>query len=326
MAKLKIVDTDAYPQELLADEEPRYLRRQKPLVIRRRKFGRKAWKSYLRVALLAAIALVGAWMAYEGAHFLLISPQMALLHPSQIAISGNHYVPRASILEIFSADRGTSVLRIPLRDRRAEIEALPWVEDAVVRRVLPNRIQVDITERTPIAFLRQGSGMALVDIHGAIFNRPLQGDFHFPVVTGITAGMSAENRAERMRTFFDFMQQVESVRPGASSQVSEVNLSDVHDLRVTLTGLNGSAASPTRSSATVASSDVPILVYFGDSDFGAKYQTLENDISQWRATTGTIQSVDLRFSGEAIVNPDVPVTAGPRGARHAVLPAIVHSR
>ena len=35
------MDADAYPQEILADEEPKYLRRQKPLEIKRRKFGRK---------------------------------------------------------------------------------------------------------------------------------------------------------------------------------------------------------------------------------------------------------------------------------------------
>ena len=31
------MDADAYPQELLADEEPKYLRRQKPLEIKRRR-------------------------------------------------------------------------------------------------------------------------------------------------------------------------------------------------------------------------------------------------------------------------------------------------
>jgi hypothetical protein len=42
------MDADAYPQEVLADEEPKYLRRQRPLEIKRRKFGKKAWKTYLR--------------------------------------------------------------------------------------------------------------------------------------------------------------------------------------------------------------------------------------------------------------------------------------
>ena len=45
------MDAEAYPQEVLADEEPKYLRRQKPLEIKRRKFGRKAWMRYLRVSM-----------------------------------------------------------------------------------------------------------------------------------------------------------------------------------------------------------------------------------------------------------------------------------
>ena len=48
------MNAEAYPQEVLAEEEPRYLRRQKPLEIKRRKFGRKAWKTYLRVSVWVA--------------------------------------------------------------------------------------------------------------------------------------------------------------------------------------------------------------------------------------------------------------------------------
>ena len=40
------------------------------------------------------------------------------------------------------------------------------------------------TERTPVAFLRTGNELALVDADGVILDRPLEGDFHFPVVSG----------------------------------------------------------------------------------------------------------------------------------------------
>ena len=75
------MDADAFPQEVLADEEPKYLRRQRPLEIKRRKFGRKAWMTYLRVSLwiLAALALAG--MAYVTENFLLHAPAMTLIKP-----------------------------------------------------------------------------------------------------------------------------------------------------------------------------------------------------------------------------------------------------
>jgi cell division protein FtsQ len=252
------------------------------------------------------------------------SPEMSLVHPEQVSIIGNHYVSRDSVLEIFAVDRGASVLRIPLSERRRQIESIPWVEQATVRRALPDSIQVDLVERTPIAFLREGSDMALIDVHGVILDRPLEGDFHFPVVTGITPEMAPADREKRMQLFAGFTQQLDSARAGAMEQVSEVNLSDVRDLQASLTGLQGSAsaASSTRggSSEVLGQFDAPILVHFGDSDFENKYETLLADIGQWRATAGRVQSVDLRFSGEAVVNPDPAALArrgsGPAAARH----------
>ena len=237
------MDADAYPQEVLADEEPKYLRRQKPLEIKRRKFGRKAWKTYLRVTFGVGVGIAGACVAYACGHFLFASPQMALLHSSQVELAGNNYVSRGSVLAIFKQDQGRSVLRIPLTERRRQLEAIPWVEQAIVRRALPNNIEVEITERIPIAFLRQGSDLGLVDIHGVMLERPLKANFHFPVVTGIREDMTPDERERRMQLFAGFTQQVESARAHAMEQVSEVDLSDASDLRASIAGLNGDSGS-----------------------------------------------------------------------------------
>lgn len=304
------MDADAYPQEVLADEEPKYLRRQKPLEIKRRKFGKKAWKTYLRVAFWSAIGLAAAATSYALGHYLLVSPEMALIHSDQVRVTGNQYVPRGRVLEIFAADRNRSVLRIPLNERRRQLETIPWVEQATVRRALPNRIEVEITERTPIAFLRDGSDLALVDVHGVILDRPLKGNFHFPVVTGMDADMPIEDREQRMQMFAGFLQQVESARGGAMDQVSEVDLTEAKDLRATISGLqvtntSGGAA----ANDAWGNTDAPIVVHFGDSDFQSKYLTVLNDIGQWRAAAGRVESVDLRFNGEAVVNPDRTILA-----------------
>ncbi len=307
------MDADAYPQEVLTDEEPKYLRRQKPLEIKRRKFGRKAWNTYLRVAVWIVTATIGSVGAYELGHFLFASPEMALIHPEQIVLAGNHYVTPASVLEIFAADRGKSVLRIPIDQRRRQIESLSWIEQATVRRALPNRIEVEITERTPVAFVREANDMALVDVHGVILDRPVEGNFHFPVVTGIGADMALEDREKRMQLYSGFAQQIESAHAGALDQLSEVDLTDDHDVRATMTGVGGDASG--------SQADAPVLVHFGDSDFAGKYQTLVEDIGQWRAKAGPIESVDLRFSREAVVNQDRTVVAQQRPLKLAAASA-----
>ena len=309
MEKLKTMDADAYPQEVLADEEPKYLRRQKPLEIKRRKFGKKAWKTYLRVTFWSVIALSAAAASYALGHYLLASPEMALIHSDQVQITGNQYVPRGRVLEIFAADRNRSVLRVPLNERRRQLETIPWVEQATVRRALPNRIEVEIIERTPIAFLREGSDLALVDVHGVILDRPLKANFHFPVITGIGRDMPIEDREPRMQMFAGFTQQVESARAGAMEQVSEVDLTEAKDLRATISGLQVGNSSGAAGNDAWGNSDAPIIVHFGDSDFQSKYLTVLNDIGQWRAAAGRVESVDLRFNGEAVVNPDRAILA-----------------
>jgi cell division protein FtsQ len=248
---------------------------------------------------------------------------MELIHPDQVSLSGIHFVAPVSIREIFSVDRGKSVLRIPLDERRAEIETLPWVAQATVRRALPNKIEIDIVERTPVAFVRESSELALVDAHGVILDRPIEGDFHFPVVTGIDTAMPLADREARMQLFSGFTQQIESAHAGAMEQVSEVDLSAEHDVRATLTGLDGGETSGP------AFPDAPVLVHFGDNDFAAKYQILLEEFSQWRGKAGRIESVDLRFSREAVVNQDIvasaqerPSVAPPsRATRHAATAA-----
>lgn len=262
----------------------------------------------------SVVCLAMAWVAYASARFALFSPEMALIHPEQVAITGNHYVPRASVLEVFAGDRGKSVLRIPLDERRRRLESIAWVEQAAVRRALPNKIQVDITERTPIAFLRDGGEMALVDVHGTVLDPPLEGDFHFPVVTGIQSDMPQEDREARMHLFSGFAQQIQSVRGDAMEQVSEVDLSDEHDVRATLVGLRATGVS---SAEALNSVSTPVLVHFGDTDFAAKYRTLIERIGEWSATAGTVESVDLRFNGQAVVNPDMAKSAAQPPAKPA---------
>jgi len=286
-------EPDYLPADALAEDEPKYLRRQKPVEIRKRKFSRKAWPLYRRV-LVGGIAVISTGFAlYEAANYLLYSPGVLLHSADQIEIQGNRFVPADSITEKFSADMGRSVVRVPLTERREALESLAWVEEAHVQRVLPNRIRVEITERSPVAFLRTGSDLSLVDAQGVILDRPADGEFRFPVVGGIGESMAREERAKRMNLYVQFMKEIEAVQPGAEDHVSEADLSDAADLRVTLTGL-GTASGNAR----------PILVHFGDSDFGNRYHLLAENIDQWRASAGSVDSVDLRFARQVVVNPE----------------------
>jgi cell division protein FtsQ len=285
-------ESEIYQQEALADAERRYLRRQKPVEVRRRRFSRSGWPAVRRRIVIGVATVCAILVLYQGARFFLFSPTVKLAAYDQIEVVGNHYVSRAAVTERFAADLGQSILRVPLEQRRATLENIPWVAQAGVQRALPNHIRVELIERTPVAFLRTTAGLTLLDAQGVILERPLEAEFHFPVVTGLTEAMPLADREKRMRLFLDFLRDVDLARPGAGDNVSEVDLADAGDVRATLTGL-----------AALEAQD-SLLVRFGDQDFVNKYRLLLDNLDQWHARTGRIESVDLRFARQVVVNPE----------------------
>jgi cell division protein FtsQ len=293
-------EADSYRPEMMADDEPRYLRRQKPVEIRRKKFSGRGWPFYRRVLVLSFAGVAGVTAAVYGVQFLLYSPGM-LLKPDQIELRGSRIVSREAVLQQFVHDRNRSVLRVPLDARRSQLEQIPWVESASVQRILPNRLRVELTERTPVAFARNGAELALIDAHGVILDRPRGEDLHFPVVTGVSEELPRDQREKRMQTFEEFMRNIELVRGGSSDRVSEVDLSNPKDVRVVMTGL---------ASANDAQA---VTIHFGSSEFTGKYKMLVDNFSQWQANAGRVQSIDLQYSRQVVVNPDA--SAGTSAAR-----------
>ncbi len=290
-------EQEAYRPELIADEEPKFLRRQKPVEIRRKKIGGKSWSFYRRVFFWSLVTVVVLTLAIIGTRFALHSPQMLLLRPDQIDVRGNHVVPREEIQKIFFPDRKKSVLQVPLDSRRSQVQELSWVEEASIQRILPNRLRVEITERTPIAFCRNGAELTLIDSHGVLLDRPEGEDFHFPIVTGLSENMPREEREKRMKTYQEFMKAIDLVKPGSADRISELDLGNPRDLHVVITGLAGAADSQA------------VTVHFGQSDFTNKYRTLIENFSQWQASVGRVQSIDLQYSRQVVVNPDTSAPA-----------------
>src|ERR1700751_2919323 len=103
-------EPDYLPADALAEEEPKYLRRQKPVEIRKRKFSRKTWPLYRRVLAGGIAALVLGYALYQAGIYFLFSPGIMMDRADQIEIQGNRFVSPDSIVEKFSADMHHSVV------------------------------------------------------------------------------------------------------------------------------------------------------------------------------------------------------------------------
>jgi hypothetical protein len=145
--------------------------------------------------------------------------------------------------------------------------------------------------------LRNGAELALIDAHGVILDRPEGEDLHFPIVTGLPESMSREEREKRIQTYQEFLRDADLIRSGSSDRVSEIELSNAKDLRVVMTGL------------TSATDSQAVTIHFGNNDFTGKYRMLVENFAQWQANAGRVQSIDLQYSRQVVVNADSSSTA-----------------
>jgi len=268
------------------------------------------------VALLGLGAIAIGYFAVRNALF--HDDRFAITTSSEIQIVGNQRLSREQVLSVFGADLERNIFKVPLAERRADLERLPWVAHATVIRILPNSIRVSVTERTPVAFVRQGTQVGFVDAEGVLLDMPQEaaGDpqYSFPVLTGLSADDPLSARAARMEVYRRFMQELDSSGEHLTQSLSEIDLSNPEDVK-----------------ALIASGSSDILVHFGDEDFLNRYRLFQQNLPQWKAQYPKLASVDARYehqfvlemeSGAAVpLAGDGKTAAKPNGAAVAAKPA-----
>lgn len=180
----------------------------------------------------AAVVLSAALFALHLIEqFLIMDPRFALGEPgdeSSLQISGAAHASRPAIQKIFADDEGASVYLIPLAERRDAVRDIPWVREASVARVWPNRVIVRVQERTPVAFVRLNSSrFGLIDAEGVILP-PATDRFKLPVLAGVRASDAVVARRQGVQR----MLRLTAELGDATANISEIDVSDGDNLKV----------------------------------------------------------------------------------------------
>jgi cell division protein FtsQ len=279
---------DARLVDLDVDEESPFLRGQKRVSARRSSLPRKAanrllWASVAGV-FLCAFALGAAALYHYGER----SWRFRVESSDNIEISGMENVTKAQILEVMGADIGRNIFFVPLAQQKVQLEQIPWVESASVMRFVPNRLKVEIHERTPVAFARVGPRIALIDAGGTLMELPRNHKYSFPVILGMNAGEPLSTRAPRMKAYNELVRELDSGGAHYSQDLSEIDLSDLDDLKVRVNDPAGD-----------------VLVELGSSNFLKRYKIYVSHVQVWRQQFQKLESVNLRYDNQVIVNPDL---------------------
>jgi cell division protein FtsQ len=228
------------------------------------------------ILLLAVVSVAGRRVHA----FVLTDPQFTMGR-RQFTVQGAVHASRSKIVRVFESDFDRSVFAVPLAERRRRLLAIDWIRDAHVSRIWPNRIEVRVTERTPVAFVSfrpyedtSGAKVALIDSFGVILERPAQGKFAFPVLTGVMPNHSERERKRRVEAMLELMQELGPL----GSSVSEVD-----------------AASPENLGVVAEVDGVTVQLALGEGDYHRRLQGFIDHFPEIRKATPDARSFDLRL-------------------------------
>jgi len=279
---------DARLVDLDVDEESPFLRGQKRVSARRGSLPKKTANRLLWATGAAAILLAAAIAAAALYEYGERSWRFRVESSDNIEVTGMQNATKAQIMEVMGADIGRNIFFIPLAQQKAQLEQIPWVESASVMRFVPNRLKVEIHERTPIAFARVGPRISLIDAGGTLMELPLKHKYSFPVIVGMNPGEPLSTRAARMKSYNELVRELDASGAHYSQGLSEVDLTDTEDVKVLAADANGE-----------------VLVHLGSGNYLQRYKTYVTHVQQWRQQFDKLESVDLRYDGQIIVNPDL---------------------
>jgi|SRR5271156_5248849 len=296
---------DARLVNLDVDEESPFLRGQKRVSARRSSLPKKTANRLLWSMAAAALFCVAGLAAAGLYHYGERSWRFRVESSDDIEVIGMQNVTKAQIMEVMGADIGRNIFFIPLTQQKTQLEQIPWVESASVMRFVPNRLKVEIQERTPVAFARVGPRMYLIDAGGNLMELSPKHKYSFPVILGMNPGEPLSTRAPRMKTYGEMVRELDAGGAHYSQDLSEVDLSDLEDVKVCVNDPAGD-----------------VLVHLGSSDYLRRYKIYITHAQGWRQQFQKLESVDLRYYNQIIVNPDIEKTAkqvplNPRMARPA---------
>ena len=279
---------DARLVDLDVNEESPFLRAQKRVSARRGSIPKKT-ANRLLWACVAGVLLCAAALAAGGVYeYGERSWRFRVESSDNIDVTGMENVTKAQIMEVMGADIGRNIFCIPRAQQKTQVEQMPWVESASVMRFVPNRLSVEIHERTPVAFARVGPRISLIDAGGTLMELPQKHKYSFPVILGMNPGEPLSTRAPRMKAYNELVQELDSGGARYSQDLSEVDLTDLENLKVRVNDPAGD-----------------VLVELGSSDYLKRYKTYVSHVQEWRQQFQKLESVNLRYDNQVIVNPDM---------------------
>ena len=210
----------------------------------------------------------------------------------QLVVRGNVHLDEAELCEIARIQYGQRLFELKTDAMTTNLLHDLRIESAVVRRQLPNKIEMDIVERIPVATVACDYGYLDFDRQGKVIAsyRALKGA-EIPIVTGVRLRdlyIGDDNDNAQVAKVITFLGKID---PADIGQISEVNI--------------------TAPSAVVAYTKTALPIRLGKLEELPEKASLTQDFLQDQKTTRhTIEYVDFSYEAPFIKLADKTTTEG----------------
>lgn len=97
--------------------------------------------------------------------FAMLSPMFNI---SEIVVSGNDYISTSKIITLAEIKQNENIFRINKKEITNKIKQNGYIDNIVIKRTLPNKINLQVTERVPTFQIEYGSGYVYINNQGYI--------------------------------------------------------------------------------------------------------------------------------------------------------------
>jgi len=175
------------------------------------------WAGAAATALLILASLgYGAW---KGGHVPMIiealsdardaAANTAGFRIAAVSLSGERHVSRAEIFSAAGVTDRASLLFLDVDAARARLKAIPWIAEAAVRKLYPDRLQITVTERDAFALWQRGGNVSVISADGTVVGTLADWHFaHLPLVVGPGAAARARDFVALLDAHPEIRQQV----------------------------------------------------------------------------------------------------------------------
>lgn len=125
----------------------------------------------------------------------------------QVSLNGHRFTPDGDLYEALRLSEAKTLIGFDTRTAKARLEALPWVEKALLQRKFPHTLDVTIHERHAVAIWHTETGAVVLDATGRKLAAIPRDASHEPFgrnllhLTGATAGAHIDEALRLLSAF-----------------------------------------------------------------------------------------------------------------------------